>query len=125
MIPDNILYTKEHEWIREEGDTAYVGITEFAQEQLGDITYIELPVEGREVKKDEDFCAIESVKAASDVYAPAGGVIVSVNSKLDEDPGLINRDPYGEGWICTIRITDKSELSSLMKSDEYKKHIKE
>lgn len=123
MIPDNVLYTKEHEWIREEGDTAYVGITEFAQKLLGDITYVELPEEGREVNKGEDFCAIESVKAVSDVYAPAGGVIVSVNSRLAEDPGLVNRDPYGEGWICTLKITDKSELSSLMKSSQYEEYI--
>lgn len=125
MIPEKILYTKDHEWIRMDGDTAYIGITDFAQEQLGDITYVELPEKGREVKKDEDFCAIESVKAASDVYAPAGGIIQSVNSRLDEDPGLINRDPFGEGWICTMKIKDQNELSSLMKSDQYKEHIKE
>ncbi len=123
MIPENNLYTKEHEWIRLEGSIAYIGITDFAQDQLGDITYVELPEEGSEIKKDEEICAIESVKAASDIYAPVGGTVQSVNSKLDDNPGIINKDPYNDGWIFAIKIDDKSELSDLMDSNQYKKHI--
>ena len=124
MIPEDILYTKEHEWIRMEGSIGYIGITDFAQTQLGDITYVELPEEGREIKKDEDFCEIESVKAASDIFAPAGGIVVSINSQLEDDPSLINKDPYNEGWLCTIKIKDENELSGLMDSNQYKEYIK-
>lgn len=119
MYPRDLKYTKEHEWIRVEGDEGTVGITHFAQKELGDIVFVELPEEGEEVVQGDSFAVIESVKAVSDVYSPVSGTIIKVNQRLEDEPELINKDPYDEGWIVVIKIKDKDELEDLMSSEEY------
>ena len=116
----SVYYTEEHEWIRVEGDEATVGITDFAQGQLGDIVFVELPEAGRQVTKGAEAAVVESVKAASDVYAPVDGEIVEPNPALGEDPSLVNSDPEGEGWFFRLRLTDPSQLDGLMDADSYK-----
>ncbi len=116
-------FTEDHEWIRVEGDTAIVGITDHAQEQLGDLVFIELPEAGREVSKGEDAVVVESVKAASDVYAPIGGKITEVNDAVAGDPALVNREAEGEGWLFKLQIADNSELSGLMDAEAYRATI--
>ena len=123
-IQDKLLYTKEHEWILIEGNKGKMGITYFAQAHLGDITYIEPPEEGREVKQSEVLTSVESVKAASDVYAPMSGKVIEVNSNLESSPGLINKSPYEEGWIAIIEIKDEAEKSNLMDNSKYKEYLK-
>jgi glycine cleavage system H protein len=113
-------FTKEHEWIRVEGDTATVGITEFAQGQLGDIVFVEVPEAGKQVTKGGDAAVVESVKAASDVYAPVSGEVIEGNQALVEDPALVNSDPEGEGWFFRLRLSDESELAQLMNADDYR-----
>ena len=115
-----VYYTEEHEWIRVEGDEATVGITDFAQGQLGDIVFVELPEPGRQVTKGGEAAVVESVKAASDVYAPVDGEIVEPNPALGDDPSLVNSDPEGEGWFFRLRLADPSQLDGLMDSDSYK-----
>jgi glycine cleavage system H protein len=115
-----VHYTSEHEWIRVEGDTATVGITDFAQGQLGDIVFVELPDAGREVTKGGEAAVVESVKAASDVYAPVTGEVTESNQALSDDPALVNTDPEGEGWFFRLRLSDPSELDGLMDADSYK-----
>jgi glycine cleavage system H protein len=115
-----VYYTEEHEWIRVEGDEATVGITDFAQGQLGDIVFVELPEAGRQVTKGGEAAVVESVKAASDVYAPVDGEIVEPNPALGDDPSLVNSDPEGEGWFFRLRLTHPSQLDGLMDSDAYK-----
>ena len=115
-----IRYTDQHEWVRVEGDVATVGITDYAQEQLGDVVYIELPEVGREVEQGDEAAVVESVKAASEVYAPIGGEVVEVNGDLEGAPGNINEDAMGRGWFLKLKIADKSELSKLMDEDAYK-----
>jgi len=115
-----VHYTQEHEWIRVEGDTATVGITDFAQGQLGDIVFVELPDAGREVSKGGEAAVVESVKAASDVYAPVSGEVVEANQALADDPSLVNTDPEGEGWFFRLRLSDSSELDGLMDAGAYK-----
>ncbi|MEA3054322.1 MAG: glycine cleavage system protein [Sphingomonadales bacterium] len=115
-----VYYTQEHEWIRTEGDSATVGITDFAQGQLGDIVFVELPEAGRQVTKGGDAAVVESVKAASDVYAPVSGEVTEANQALVEDPSLGNTDPEGEGWFFRLRLADPSELDGLMDADAYK-----
>jgi glycine cleavage system H protein len=115
-----VYYTEEHEWIRVEGDEATVGITDFAQSQLGDIVFVELPESGRQVTKGGEAAVVESVKAASDVYAPVDGEIVEPNPALGDDPSLVNSDPEGEGWFFRLRLADPSQLDGLMDSDAYK-----
>ncbi|HEX8468278.1 MAG TPA: glycine cleavage system protein GcvH [Allosphingosinicella sp.] len=115
-----VYYTEEHEWIRVEGDEATVGITDFAQGQLGDIVFVELPEAGRQVTKGGEAAVVESVKAASDVYAPVDGEIVEPNPALDDDPSLVNSDPEGDGWFFRLRLADPSQLDGLMDSDAYK-----
>ena len=117
--PRELRYTKSHEWVRWNGKVATVGITDFAQDQLSDLTYVELPTEGDSFSAQEEVAVVESVKAASDVYAPISGTIHSVNKTLLEKPELINTDPYGEGWIFKIIPDDVSELESLMDADIY------
>jgi len=114
------LYTKDHEWVDVDGDIATVGISEHAQEQLGDVVFVELPEVGRAVIQNEDVAVVESVKAASEVYAPLTGEIVEVNEMLTEDPAQVNADPYGEGWFMRIRIDETSELDELMDEEAYK-----
>jgi glycine cleavage system H protein len=115
-----VHYTQEHEWIRVEGDTATVGITDFAQGQLGDIVFVELPDAGRQVSKGGEAAVVESVKAASDVYAPVTGEVTEANQALSDDPSLVNTDPEGEGWFFRLRLSDTSELDGLMDAGAYK-----
>ncbi len=125
MAKENLKYTKQHEWARVEGETAVVGITDHAQSQLGDITFVELPEVGKEVKQGEEFAVVESIKAASDVYAPVSGEVQEVNSELDGSPEIINQSPYEGGWICRIRMTDESELDNLMDSAAYDQFLQQ
>ena len=116
----SLHYTKEHEWIRVEGDIATVGITDFAQAQLGDVVFVEVPEAGRQVSKGSEAAVVESVKAASDVYAPVSGEIVEGNQALVEDSALVNSDPEGEGWFFRLRLSDPGELEGLMDADAYR-----
>lgn len=119
MIPEDLSYTDQHEWIRVEGKVAAVGISHYAQDALGDVTFVELPVVGKVLAKGEEACAIESAKAAVSVYAPASGKVVAANEQLEDDPGLVNSSPYGEGWIYRIELSDPGELASLMDAAAY------
>ncbi|MGD8747996.1 MAG: glycine cleavage system protein GcvH [Balneolaceae bacterium] len=120
--PSDLKYTKEHEWIRDNGDgTATVGITDFAQSELGDIVFVEIEPEGFEFDKDEVFGTVEAVKTVSELFAPIAGEILEINDKLEMEPELVNEDPYNEGWMVKISISDASELDDLMSSDEYQK----
>jgi glycine cleavage system H protein len=121
-IPEDLLYTKSHEWVRIEGDTATIGITDHAQEELGDVVFVELPDEGATFDAGESFGTVESVKAVSDLYTPVGGEIVEVNSALEDAPENINEDPYGEGWIVKLRTSDEADLLS---PEEYEKVVAE
>jgi len=119
MTPSDLKYTKEHEWARVEGGVATIGITDFAQEQLSDVVFVELPEVGRSVKQMESFGTVEAVKTVSDLFAPVSGEIVAVNESLRDDPGAMNRSPYGDGWIVKIRLTDASELNALLDAGAY------
>jgi len=119
-LPENLLYTKDHEWIRIEGDTGYVGITDFAQGELGDVVFIEIETLGETLEKEEVFGTIEAVKTVSDMFMPVGGEIIEVNPALEESPDVVNKDPYGKGWMIKIRLTDLSEIENLMKAEDYK-----
>ncbi|HQP09988.1 MAG TPA: glycine cleavage system protein GcvH [Candidatus Omnitrophota bacterium] len=122
-IAEHLLYTKEHEWINIDGNEATIGISDYAQESLGDITFIELPEVGDEVEQFEEFVSLESVKAASDIFAPMSGEIIAVNDDLADHPGLINKSPYDKGWIARIKISDPEEHSNLMTAEEYGKFL--
>ena len=117
-------YTKDHEYIRIEGDTGTVGITDFAQGQLGDVVFVELPSAGKTVVKGGEAAVVESVKAASEVYAPVSGEVIAVNSTLENAPGTVNEDPAGKGWFIKMKLSDASELAGLMSEDEYQAYIK-
>ena len=117
--PEGLRYSEEHEWVRVEGDMAVVGITDYAQQKLGDVTYVELPEPGDEVEEMGEMCVIESVKAAADVYAPIAGTVAEVNSALEDDPQLVNQDCYGEGWLVKIRDFDQDALKNLMDPSSY------
>jgi glycine cleavage system H protein len=125
MVRDDLLYTKEHEWVRVEGDVATVGITDYAQNQLGDIVYVELPAPGVKVESSQAFGTVEAVKAVSDLYAPVSGEVIESNDALGADPAVIKSSPYGEGWMIKVRISDKQELSRLMKAEEYRQLVGE
>ena len=112
-------YTKEHEWVEVDGDTATVGITNHAQESLGAIVFIDLPTVGKEVKSNEELCVIESVKAASDIYAPIDGEVIEINNNLNDDASIVNQDPEKDGWIFKMKIADPSQYNNLMTLDEY------
>jgi len=112
-------YTKEHEWVEVDGDTATVGITNHAQESLGDIVFIDLPTVGKEVKSNEELCVIESVKAASDIYAPIDGEVIEINNNLNDDASIVNQDPEKDGWIFKMKIADPNQHNNLMSLDEY------
>ena len=112
-------YTKEHEWVEVDGDTATVGITNHAQESLGDIVFIDLPKIGKEVKSNEELCVIESVKAASDIYAPIDGEVIEINNNLNDDASIVNQDPEKDGWIFKMKISDPSQYNNLMTLEEY------
>ncbi|WP_461640959.1 glycine cleavage system protein GcvH [Labilibaculum euxinus] len=119
-VPENLKYTKDHEWIRVEGEEAFVGVTDFAQGELGDIVFVEVETEGDELDKEEIFGTIEAVKTVSDMFMPIAGEVLEFNEKLEEAPDLINSDPYGEGWIVKIKIADNSELEELLTAEQYK-----
>jgi len=118
-----LRYTDQHEWVRVEGDVAVVGISEYAQGQLGDVVFVELPEVGRKVSKGGEAAVVESVKAASEVYAPVSGEVVAVNDTLNGDPALVNRAPTGDGWFLKIRLSDKSEVAKLMDAAAYAKYV--
>ncbi len=119
-IPAELLYTKDHEWVRMEGDVAVVGITEFAQSELGDLVFVELPAIGKQVAVHGVLCVVESTKAASDVYSPLAGTVQSHNTALSDDPSLINRAPYTDGWIVTLSGCSKDAVAGLMSADQYR-----
>lgn len=123
-IPTDLKYTKEHEWIRDNGDgTATVGITDFAQGELGDIVFVEIEPEGYEFDQDEVFGTVEAVKTVSELYAPVAGEIAEINEQLEMEPELVNEDPYGDGWMVTIKIEDPAQLDELMSAEEYEEII--
>lgn len=124
-FPDDLKYTKEHEWVRLNGDTAIIGITDYAQEQLGDIVYLELPGEGEEIEKGEPFGVVESVKAVSDIYAVVTGTVLEVNDPLSENPETLNEDCYEEGWLIKVKVANKKDLDDLMDHKQYQAFIKE
>jgi len=122
-FPEGLKYSKEHEWVLVEGKTATIGITEYAQEELGDIVYVELPEIGEKIVKDDPFGAVESVKAVSDVYAPVSGSVLEVNDVLPDNPETINDDPYGDGWMIRVDLTDPADLKDLMDAEEYAEYV--
>lgn len=123
MYPEEYYYTKDHEWIKVEHGEGTVGITDFAQKQLGDVVFIETPQKGTKLEFHQSLGVIESVKAVSDIYSPVSGEVTEVNQKLEESPELVNEDPHGEGWIVKIKIQDESELEELMSASEYEKFL--
>ncbi|WP_142413553.1 glycine cleavage system protein GcvH [Hathewaya massiliensis] len=123
-VLENLMYTKDHEWVKVDGDKAYIGITDYAQDALGDIVYVELPEVDDELTKDETFGTIESVKAASDSFAPVSGTVIEVNEELEDTPDALNADPY-ENWILCVKLSEKSELEELMNAEDYKKFVSE
>ena len=125
MVPDDLLYTEKHEWVKVEGDTATMGITDYAQTQLGDIVYLELPPKGTRVTQMNPFGTIEAVKAVSDIYAPVSGEITEVNDSMAADPGVIKSSPYGDGWMVKIKLDNTGELDSLLKPGKYRQLIGE
>jgi len=124
MAKENLLFSKDHEWVRSEGGAAVVGITDYAQHELGDVVYVEVPAVGKELKKGDPAANIESVKAVSDVYAPVSGKITAVNAKLGDTPELVNQDPFGEGWIFKMSVAQASELGELMDQNKYEEYLK-
>lgn len=124
-FPADYKYTKSHEYIKIEGNVATVGLTNYAQDQLGDIVFMEMPEIDQEVTQFEPFCVVESVKAVSDCYAPVSGKVVAVNEALEDEPGLINSDPHGAGWFAKIELADSAELANLMDVAAYEKHAEE
>ena len=117
--PKELLYSKEHEWVKFEGDVATIGITDYAQDSLGDIVYVELPRMGAEIKQFGNIGVIESVKAVSDIFTPVGGEVVEVNDGLEADPALVNREPFGEGWLFKVKVADPAQRENLLSSDAY------
>ncbi len=124
-VPAELKYTKEHEWVKVDGNTAIIGITDYAQGELGDIVFVELPEIGAEVKQLDSFGTIEAVKAVSDMYSPVSGKVIGINSAVEEDPMVINRDPYGEGWMLKVEVSNPAELDQLLDADGYQKLLAE
>ena len=122
-VPPGLKYSKEHEWVAADGAVATIGITDHAQDQLGEIVYLELPAVGEKVSKDDPFGVVESVKAVSDIYAPVSGTVLEVNEDLAESPEVVNEDPYGDGWLIKVRVSDPADLDDLMDNDEYEQMI--
>jgi glycine cleavage system H protein len=122
-FPEELKYTKDHEWLRVEEDNVYVGITAFAQGELGDIVFVDVDTEGEELEKEEVFGSVEAVKTVSDLFMPINGEVLAFNEKLEDEPELINSDPYGEGWIIKISVADVSELNSLLSAESYKELV--
>ena len=125
MVPEELKYTKDHEWVKIEGTEAVFGLTDHAQSEMGDITFVELPSADSEIKKAESFGTVESVKAASDIYAPLSGKVIEVNEDLESTPEIINQSPYDKGWICRVTISDASEKADLMDAVSYTKYLEE
>ena len=122
-FPNDVKYTKDHEWLRIDGDEAFVGITHFAQSELGDIVFIDVDTEGESLEKEEVFGSVEAVKTVSDLFMPINGEVLEFNTNLEDNPELINSDPYGEGWIIRVSVSNADELEELLNSDEYKKLV--
>ncbi len=122
-IREDLKYTDTHEWIKVEGDNCKVGITDHAQEELTDIVFVELPEVGKEVKKGDELCVVESVKSVSEIYSPVSGKVLKVNKELEETPETVNESPYDEGWLVEMEVSDKSEIDDLLSSEDYKKNI--
>ena len=122
-VPAELKYNKEHEWIRVEGEEAYVGITDYAQSQLGDIVFVEVETEGDNLEAGDTFGSIEAVKTVSDLYMPVSGEVLEFNSELEDQPDLVNKDPYGKGWIIKVKIEDEAQLDGLLSADAYKASI--
>ncbi len=122
LIPENLKYSKTHEWVRVENDVAVIGITDHAQSELGDVVYLSLPEVGRILKYDEPFGEVESVKAVSELYSPLSGEVIEVNTTIIDSTEVVNEDPYGRGWLIKVRMSDPSELDKLMDADAYAKH---
>jgi glycine cleavage system H protein len=119
-VPVNLLYTKDHEWLRLEGETGYVGITDFAQGELGDIVFVEIETVGETLKREEVFGTIEAVKTVSDMFMPVSGEILEMNAAIEETPEVVNKDPYGKGWMVKIKITNSSEVKDMLTPEKYK-----
>jgi glycine cleavage system H protein len=119
-VPEELRYSTDHEWIRRDGDVVVIGITDYAQDALGDVVFVQVPTAGAEVTAGDPFVEVESTKSVSDVYAPVTGVVVEVNEALADAPQALNEDPYGEGWICSIRMTDPSQLDGLLDAEAYR-----
>lgn len=122
-FPENLLYTKDHEWVRVEGDVAYIGITDFAQHELGDIVYVDIPSKGKSVAQHEVFGTVEAVKTVSDLFMPITGEVLEINPVLDGSPELVNSDTYGEGWMIKCSVANAAELAGLLKADAYKELV--
>ncbi|HBS87579.1 MAG: glycine cleavage system protein H [Bacteroidetes bacterium GWF2_38_335] len=122
-VPQNLKYTKDHEWIKVEGDEAIIGITDFAQGELGDIVFIEIETQGETLAKEETFGTIEAVKTVSDMYMPVGGEVLEVNPELEASPDVVNKDPFGKGWMVKIKISNPAELEELLSPEKYKELI--
>ena len=122
-VPEELKYTKEHEWIKIDGDTATIGITDFAQSELGDIVYVDVDPDMDEVVKGESFGTLEAVKTVSDLFSPCSGKLLEINSKLEDEPELINSDPYGEGWIIKVSLSNPDDLNDLISGEDYKAQI--
>jgi len=123
--PDDLKYSKEHEWMKLDSNIATIGITDYAQDSLGDVVYLELPQEGAAVTKEEPLGVVESVKAVSDLYTPVNGTVVEVNDALIDDPEVINEDPYSEGWMIKIEVENEDDLKNLLSAEDYQKYIEE
>lgn len=123
--PEELSYTKDHEWVRVKGDSATIGITDHAQNQLGDVVYVELPKVGEKFESGEPFGSVESVKAVSEIYMPLGGEVTQMNTALADSPELVNEDPYGKGWMIELKIADSSEIDGLLSAAEYEDYLKE
>ncbi|MBI2988929.1 MAG: glycine cleavage system protein GcvH [Deltaproteobacteria bacterium] len=124
-FPEGLKYSKEHEWVLVEDRVAIIGITEYAQQELGDIVYVELPEVGEKIVKDDAFGAVESVKAVSDIYAPVSGTVVEVNDTLPDSPETINDDPYGDGWMIKVEMSDRDDLKDLISAEEYAEYVEQ
>jgi glycine cleavage system H protein len=122
-VPPELRYTKEHEWVRVEGDTATLGITDYAQDQLGDVVYLDLPKVGATLRQLEKLGEIESVKAVSDLFSPVSGEVTEQNQEAVKSPELVNQDPYGRGWLLRLRLSDASELEKLLSAEQYEEHV--
>ncbi|MDE0341065.1 MAG: glycine cleavage system protein GcvH [Nitrospinae bacterium] len=124
-LPSGLKYSREHEWVRVEGNIAVIGITDFAQSELGDVVYVELPEVGTEVEANNTFGVVESVKAVSDLFAPVSGVVLESNTTLEDQPELVNSEPYEDGWMIRVEMKDESELNDLLEADSYRAYIEE